>query len=134
MHFRYATTGSKKESNCHPFLDEKTGLAFAHNGVLPFNPAGDITDSEYAFREFVLPAYLDADCEIGDEAFGEVVDEVCGVSRFALMDAEGRVRLFGSWIKGADGCWYSNMNFTRHLLQRDDKFVYLRPNAALALS
>ena len=33
-HFRWATHGSVKRANCHPFYDPATGTFFMHNGVL----------------------------------------------------------------------------------------------------
>lgn len=47
MHFRFATHGSVRNRNCHPFRDGD--LFFAHNGVLPYPSVGDRTDSEFAF-------------------------------------------------------------------------------------
>lgn len=53
-HFRIATTGKVRKANCHPF-NIGTGILF-HNGVLPFKPKEDITDSEYFGRYILSPA------------------------------------------------------------------------------
>lgn len=54
IHLRYATHGSIKKTNCHPF--RKDGVTFAHNGILNIDPIGDKTDSETAFLLYILPA------------------------------------------------------------------------------
>lgn len=108
LHFRYATHGRPCKSNCHPFRDDKTGVSFAHNGILPIVPDKGKTDSETAFRSLLLPKI---------RAYGidsnETNDEICdiiGGSRFAFLSDDGEIRLFGHFIEHR-GCWYSNGNF-----------------------
>lgn len=108
IHFRYATHGSLKRANCHPFRDPKSGVSFAHNGVLNIIPYKDMTDSETAFRGLYVPVLrkygLDSD-ELKKEVAGTI-----GGSRFAFLGPEGRIRLFGQFYEYQD-CWYSNTNF-----------------------
>lgn len=108
LHFRFATHGRPCKSNCHPFRDEKTGVSFAHNGVLPITPYAGKTDSETAFRGLILPKIR----QFGLDS-GETDAEICGIigaSRFAILSDKGEIRLYGHFIK-ADGCLYSNANF-----------------------
>lgn len=105
MHFRYATHGSIKRGNCHPFAGG--GVFFAHNGILPYPSVNDHTDSEYAFRNVFLPAL----CRHGldSDEFAYVCDANRGVSRLAFMQGS-RVRLFGDFCR-AHGRYYSNMRW-----------------------
>ena len=105
IHFRWATHGSKKTSNCHPF--RHGNVFFMHNGVLPFNPEDDITDSEFAFENFVYPAIQRYGYD--NHKTEEVINSVRGSSRFATMK-KGFVKLYGNFIK-RDGIYFSNLNF-----------------------
>ena len=103
-HFRWATHGSVKRANCHPFFDPATGTFFMHNGVLGVYPKGDMTDSEFVFVRDIVP-HLGAGLDSPD--FAKAVCQVIGNSRFAFM--QGRdVRLFGQWLESTDGLFFSN--------------------------
>ena len=108
IHFRYATHGSCKRSNCHPFRDDETGVSFAHNGVLNIVPHGDMTDSETAFRGLILPKIRDYGLD-SDEVFNEIED-IIGGSRFAFLGPDSLIRLYGNFYDFA-GCMYSNPYF-----------------------
>lgn len=101
IHFRYATTGSVKVSNCHPFYDEKTNTYFMHNGVLPYRPEDDITDSEFIFN--VLKPYINT------KKFKPMVNKVIGSSKFAFM-LDDIVTLYGDFIEH-NGLFLSNSRF-----------------------
>ena len=108
IHFRYATHGSQRVDNCHPF--EKNGVYFAHNGVLPIRPIEDKTDSETAFIRKLYPAI---------EKYGfyspkvdKAVEEIIGWSKFAFMK-DGEIRYFGDFKK-SNGRLYSNFNHFRY--------------------
>lgn len=109
LHFRYATHGRLCESNCHPFRDNRTGVSFAHNGVLPIKPYKGKTDSETAFRKLILPQIRTAG--FGSEEMTEAVLGIIGPSRFAFLSDSGEIRLYGHYIEN-DGCFYSNGNFS----------------------
>lgn len=117
MHFRLATHGSIKLSNCHPFrrhgdkyhLKNSPAVWFAHNGVLNIEPIGDRTDSETAFSKLIYPAIVLYGW--GSTEADGIINAVRGCSRFALMRG-GDVRLYGDFIKEPDGCYYSNLRFT----------------------
>lgn len=110
IHFRYATTGTVRKRNCHPFREDD--IWFAHNGVLTIPTKGDITDSEAAFRGYIMPAV---------RLFGfdspemrHVVDAIIGNSKFAFMK-DGEITTFGGFTYWGDRL-YSNL---RHLPYRD---------------
>lgn len=110
IHFRFATHGSKRESNCHPF---KAGnVYFAHNGILDITPRGDMTDSETAFKDIIYPAIK----KYGwlSPKVDAVINEIIGYSKFAIMRGS-QFALYGSFIRDNDGCYYSNFNFKRFL-------------------
>jgi predicted glutamine amidotransferase len=107
FHFRYATHGSKKLSNCHAYCDTENTIGFQHNGVLRFDvPRGmDITDSEYFFKYLFMPSYLVNGKSIA--AISHVVENLRGVSdKFAFINAD-EVYLYGNFIEDT-GCYYSN--------------------------
>ena len=108
LHFRYATHGSIKLENCHPFRDEKTGVSFAHNGILDIKPIDDMTDSETAFRTRIVPALRE--CGFQSSRFISENYQIIGGSRFAYIDNRGEYRLYGTFTQYR-GCWYSNRNF-----------------------
>lgn len=112
IHFRLATHGSIKRSNCHPF--KKGDVYFAHNGILGIEPVGDKTDSETAFIRYIYPAIkkhgmdsADTDC---------MIKRIIGYSKFAIMKAGSHeVKTYGNFTQWRDGCLYSNFRFTYQL-------------------
>ena len=108
LHFRYATHGSIKTSNCHPFRDDKTGVSFAHNGILNITPIGDMTDSETAFRTRIVPTIKEHGFD--SDEFIKANHDIIRGSRFAYIDKDGDYRLYGAFTH-YKGCWYSNRNF-----------------------
>lgn len=110
IHFRLATHGSVKRTNCHPF--RRGGVSFAHNGVLGIDPVGDKTDSETAFIKYIHPAIQRHGW--GSGAVDAVIRSLIGFSKFALM-YHADVKLYGEYIYQPDGCYYSNLRFTYFL-------------------
>jgi hypothetical protein len=107
IHFRYATAGSVKLSNCHPF--SSNNVYFAHNGVLRIATRNDMTDSEIFFNEVVLPA-ID-EYGYGSGELHDALSNCAGLSKFALMNADdGDIMLVGKYER-FDGCYYSNLRF-----------------------
>ena len=107
IHFRYATHGSVRVSNCHPFKDSSTGAIFAHNGVLPIKALCDKTDSETYFKTCLVP--LISKYGAFSKEVIEFIGETIGCSRFALMQ-NGEVRKFGVFHE-YNGCHYSNLRW-----------------------
>lgn len=112
LHFRYATHGSIKTENCHPFKDDDTGVSFAHNGILHITPYEDMTDSETAFRGLIVPCIKKHGFD--SKEFQNTNYNIIGGSRFAYITRDGDYRLFGSWTHHK-GCWYSNRNFLPYI-------------------
>lgn len=108
IHLRYATHGSICTANCHPFRDQATGVAFAHNGVLSIIADHDKTDSETAFRSLFVPKI--EQYGLFSRALTQAVNRVIGASKFAFIDREGNIKTFGRFIE-FDGCYYSNYQF-----------------------
>lgn len=108
LHFRYATHGSVKIENCHPFRDLESGVSFAHNGILNIEPVDDMTDSETAFRTKIVPVIREYG--IDSDEFIIANHSIIGGSRFAYLDDEGNYKLYGQFVH-YKGCWYSNRNF-----------------------
>lgn len=108
IHFRLATHGSIKQSNCHPF--KKGDIYFAHNGILNVSPKRDKTDSETAFVDFIYPAIKRYG--IDSDETEHVISRIIGCSKFAIMAAGSHnVKTYGDFIRQADGCLYSNLRF-----------------------
>ena len=106
LHFRIATQGSVGVKNCHPFVDDATGIIFAHNGCMQMQRKQDKTDSEIFFRDLFLPWLQDCNGNLDDDQLWHKVDGVRNGSRLAFMTGD-RVRLVGNWQK-IDGVYYSN--------------------------
>lgn len=111
IHFRWATTGAIKKSNCHPFFNPETGVFFMHNGVLPIEAISGKTDSETAFIEQILPSIKKYG--YGSEEFKQAVYGCIHSSKFAFMQGDD-VKLFGAYAH-MNGCYYSNLRFTNYM-------------------
>ena len=105
IHFRYATHGSIKKSNCHPF--KKHDVVFAHNGILDITPIGDKTDSETAFLQVIYP--IVKKYGLFSHETDEAVASVIGYSRFAILQGDN-IKLYGDYVK-VKGVYYSNLRF-----------------------
>lgn len=105
IHFRLATHGSIKRTNCHPF--NRDNVWFAHNGTLDIKPQGDMTDSETAFQNIIYPAI--EEYGFGSDGMDYAVWSVIGYSKFAFMQGED-VKMYGDFIE-RDGCYFSNLRF-----------------------
>lgn len=110
-HFRIATHGTVKVSNCHPFMGEDADVAFAHNGVLSIqnDKEKDWTDSETAFRYLFEPLLKVVD--IKSEQFERAVNTIIGSSKFAFLQENGEVTTFGNFIN-EDGLLFSNSTYS----------------------
>lgn len=113
IHFRLATEGSIKTSNCHPFKSGEGSdrVFFAHNGCLPFHPDSDITDSQYAFENILMPQIEKHG--LRSKQLKDAVDRIIGGSKFAFMQGN-KVSLFGDFTE-YDGCYFSNMRFMYYM-------------------
>lgn len=107
VHFRWATHGSVKVGNCHPFIYKD--FAMMHNGVLPIKSTHDRTDSQIFLQQSLGPML---------QAFGAASDVVGATldstgCRFAILDKrQKQISIFGKWMM-IDGVFYSNLRFVR---------------------
>lgn len=109
LHFRFATHGSIRKGNCHPF--NIGDVYFAHNGILSVQPMKDRTDSETAFIRYLYP-YIEQ-YGLHSQEVDTMVYNIIEGSRFAFMQGYD-VRLFGRY-ELMNGCYYSNLRFTYRL-------------------
>lgn len=113
IHLRWATHGSVKVENCHPFFDNcGGGTWFAHNGILDIKPIGDMTDSETAFKTRF--AKVIEEKGIDSTELDEAVWDIIGFSKFAFLNGN-KVKCYGHYIEGENGCLFSNRHFERYL-------------------
>ena len=114
IHARIKTHGTQKLENCHGWIEDKIGLAFAHNGILSIKNRDDMTDSETFFRDIFAPAF-----ELGGWSAGERAIKACiGTSKFCFMDMYGNLIHYGNYIKGDDGILYSNDSYMERTWNR----------------
>lgn len=107
LHARIKTHGSEKLENCHGWIEDSIGLAFAHNGILSIANRGDMTDSETFFRDIFTPVF-----KIGGWVAGELaIKAIIGTSKFCFMDMHGNLIHYGKYITGDDGILYSNDSY-----------------------
>lgn len=114
-HFRIATHGSVSLANCHPFLDEKLGVAFAHNGILSVKSHEDMTDSETAFRYLLSPHLRDNMDILQNDDLDIAVESIIGTSKFAFINESGDVKTYGQFIID-DGLLFSNSSYQYHYM------------------
>lgn len=119
IHFRYATHGSVKTANVHPF---KIGdVAFAHNGILNIDNYKDLTDSETAFKYILNPAIKTFG--FGSKGFERSVETIIGGSRFAFVNDKGVVKMYGNFVQDY-GCYFSNTGYNAETFEPKNKYGY----------
>lgn len=106
IHARIATHGTINISNCHGWRDAKTGMVFAHNGILDIDAKEDLTDSETFFRYIFMPIYRNGGWKFANEAINAFI----GTSKFVFMDKRGHIYFSGKYITD-DGIMYSNSTY-----------------------
>lgn len=109
LHFRWATHGSVRPGNCHPFHGMYNGrhVYFAHNGVLPIDSVDDKTDSQIFFEDYALPWLREFNgfTAVTDTFFERAVNG----NRFAFLDPSG-LHLYGHFVNYG-GLLLSNTRF-----------------------
>lgn len=111
LHFRIATHGGVSPGLTHPFSLTKdikllkhtnvlTNYALIHNGMLPINPKGDISDT-MEFCRCLAPLYQNI-----PSAFN-LIEDMAGNNKIAVMTRD-KVHLFGEW-ECIDGVYFSNL-------------------------
>lgn len=123
IHCRWATHGSVKETNCHPFVEGD--LAFAHNGVLRIPSVNDMTDSEIAFRQVFLPQ-IEAS-GLDNSKTMKIINNVRGDSRFAFLNRKtGVIHTFGNF-ESINGVLFSNTRWLPYVAKTTTKRATTTP-------
>lgn len=85
----------------------------AHNGVIPMTT--NRKETKYNDTQLFIAKYLTkilrASKDLKDEAIKEIIEELTGHSRMAILDGKENLMMTGDWIEGKDGNWYSNYSF-----------------------
>lgn len=113
LHLRFATKGSKREENCHPFTvveDDNYEMRFMHNGTLSDFGNNDITDSEDFSNKVIKPLVsrtrYETDNPLADPFVHLILQKYkSSGSRFVLYDNEGNDLILGS---AGDSQWHDN--------------------------
>lgn len=114
IHARIKTHGTQVLENCHGWIEDSIGLAFAHNGILSIKNRGNLTDSETFFRDIFTPVF-----KIGGWDAGELaIQAIIGTSKFCFMDMNGNLIHYGNYITGDDGILYSNETYNEQTWRR----------------
>jgi hypothetical protein len=120
FHFRIATHGGVKPALCHPFplsrkipnlkrLYAQTNLAIVHNGVIPIEPKGDISDTmEYIRTNLVDRSNRNFEFYRSKRQRKAILAEIN--SKMAFLDCNGNVYMVGEFIED-NGIMYSNSSY-----------------------
>lgn len=113
LHLRYATHGSVRDDNCHPFINRGKRFGLMHNGVIrTVTTVGDETDSNAFCREVAFPALR----KHGIEAASSIIETSHGIgNRTLIFTGAGEMARTGDWVE-RDGLYYSNSSafYTYH--------------------
>lgn len=110
LHFRIATHGGISPGNTHPFSLTKdikllkhtnvlTNYALIHNGMLPIEPEGNISDT-MEFCRRLAPFYQNIPAAL------KLIEGMAGNNKIAVMTRD-KVHLFGEWER-IEGVYFSN--------------------------
>lgn len=104
LHLRYATHGSVRDGNCHPFLSKNSKYGLMHNGVISVERKGDETDSNAFCRTVAFPALRKHDLM----SAADLIEKSHGSNnRTLIATASGKFVRTGNWIS-RNGLNYSN--------------------------
>lgn len=120
FHFRIATHGGVKPALCHPFplsrkipnlkrLYTSTELAIVHNGVIPIDVKGDISDTmKYIRTSLSDRSNKNPEFYRSKRQRRAILAEIN--SKMAFLDCNGNVYTVGEFITD-NGIMYSNSNY-----------------------
>lgn len=121
FHFRIATHGGVKPALCHPFplskkisnlkrLYVQSDLAIVHNGVIPIEVKGAVSDTmEYIRTSLVKRANINSEFYKNKKQRKAILAEINN-SKMAFLDCEGNVYTVGEFIE-ENGIMYSNSSY-----------------------
>ncbi len=134
LHFRIATHGGISPGNTHPFSITQdinllkhpnvlTNYALIHNGILPIEPQGDISDTMELCRRL---AGLHRDIP----AIFNLINGMIGNNKIAIMTRD-KVHLLGEW-QDVDGVYFSNMYWDWQGFEFYDDFPFIAEQKELS--
>lgn len=136
IHFRISTHGGVNKANCHPFevttstrrLTAERGccnIAVAHNGVISMysNAKGALSDTAQFTRD-VLTRLCKKQTWYKDKSLRDIIAYCSGVSRLAIMSANGHVEHIGRWYTDNAGVMYSNEGYKESAYKYTYKSAY----------
>ena len=110
LHFRLATHGKTDYANCHPFK-VRSGLVFAHNGILEVSHPNKSLSDTAAFCELLkqLP-----DNFLRERGVRVLIEMATAGNKLAFLDRDGNVDIFGR-DRGHEvgGTWFSNDTYEK---------------------
>jgi hypothetical protein len=116
MHCRYATNGSIRTKNCHPFL-LPNGVAMVHNGIIDIEPLKkDMTDSETFGLSYIAPFSAK---ELRKPHVKGLLETAIGSrNKIVMLDRRGEF-IFLNKEAGEEfeGIWFSNHGYIPYVPQ-----------------
>lgn len=116
FHSRYATHGSIKQANCHPFkVGGDRRVVMAHNGIMPTDchPAkGDDRSDSKIFADELLPSWMVA---IHMPQVRQALEQWLGHNKVVVLSTRHEAQAFilneksGTWSDS--GLWHSNSDY-----------------------
>lgn len=127
IHCRITTSGGTCKELTHPFVldadinqQRRTeykggGVGVAHNGVFSeFNYKPLNNDTTQFISSYLAPLKALKDRSGGsvqDADMAALINQLVSGSRLVLLDASGKINMYGSGWAQADGVWYSNTTY-----------------------
>lgn len=129
IHCRIGTSGGNTEGLTHPYplcndykkmqktsqiikpTENKKAYAVAHNGIFTELEKSDKVNDTCIFIANILNPLNDIADDILDERLDSVISRCVDDSRIAILDNDGRCKMYGSgWIQDC-GIYYSNSSY-----------------------
>lgn len=120
LHFRTATHGSVSKQNCHPFpvstnvrklkaTHVKTDIGVAHNGIIPIQIEGDLSDSMQFVKDYL--SNKDIRPLLRNTKVLKLIERAVSSSKLAFMYADGEIINTGTPWQTEDNILYSNSDY-----------------------
>lgn len=111
IHFRYATHGSIRVENCHPFA-LAPNVALAHNGILSKHlpvKGDDRSDTRVFVEDFLIPKLSGSDThkELQQVSLMQEIYSEIGSSKLAVLTPRGFLFYNESLGEWDNGVWWS---------------------------
>lgn len=115
FHARYATHGSIKIENCHPYNIGNKNSILAHNGVLPIKPNAndDRSDTKIFAEDWLTKLGLE---NLDKPEFFADIENFCSGSKLVIFTTETKMK-YGVYVINEhlghkkNGVWYSNYSY-----------------------